>query len=96
MSQKQLMNAAIKALGSGSWDVRVQEMQPVFDQSLADLEAGRISPETFNVQVQYCIARPELAHPWDRDDNSLLGVKGIDSAGLGSLIVHINSRLVLA
>ncbi|RHZ45936.1 aromatic alcohol reductase [Aspergillus thermomutatus] len=75
MSQMQLLNMAKEVLGDGGWRTTYQDMKPLFDQSMEDLRSGNITPMTFGVQIQYCIATPALAHPWKRDDNGLVGVK---------------------
>ncbi|CAL5872180.1 uncharacterized protein PFLUO_LOCUS6438 [Penicillium psychrofluorescens] len=75
LSQAQLLQIARDALGKGDWNLTSQEMKPLLDQSMEDLRAGNITPMTFGVQIQYCIANKSLAHPWERDDNELVGVE---------------------
>lgn len=75
MSQNQLLEAAKAVLGREGWEIKHNNMEPLFKQALADLKAGHITDSTFIVQIQYSMATRALAHPWERDDNSLLGLE---------------------
>ncbi|KAJ5762390.1 uncharacterized protein N7511_005772 [Penicillium nucicola] len=75
MSQNQLLGAAKSALGSEEWTVTNNDMEPLLQKALSDLQSGNITDATFEIQIKYCLATKALAHPWERDDNSLLGLK---------------------
>ncbi|KAK4865695.1 hypothetical protein LT330_009128 [Penicillium expansum] len=75
MSQNQLFDAAKEALGNKGWTATYNDMEPLFQNALADLQSGNISDSTFVVQIQYCLATKALAHPWARDDNALVGLE---------------------
>lgn len=75
MSQNQLFDAAKEALGNKGWTATYNDMKPLFQNALADLQSGNISDSTFVVQIQYCLATKALAHPWARDDNALVGLE---------------------
>lgn len=75
MSQNQILSATKGVLGNEGWETTYKDMGPLLENALADLKAGRISASTFEVQIQYCLATRALAHPWARDDNSLLGLE---------------------
>lgn len=93
MSQNQIFDATKEVLGiSEGWDVTYNEMKPLLDKALADLNAGRISASVFEVQIQYCLATKALAHPWERDDSSLLGLKEWDLEKVKGLILAIASK----
>ncbi|KAL3458397.1 hypothetical protein BJX64DRAFT_301934 [Aspergillus heterothallicus] len=79
MSQMQLLALAKEALGIEGWTITSQETKPLLDKAFEDLRTGNITPMTFGVQIQYCVATPELAHPWERDDNKLVGVEEMES-----------------
>ncbi|EED13311.1 isoflavone reductase family protein CipA, putative [Talaromyces stipitatus ATCC 10500] len=86
LSQIELLRISQDVLGKGGWNTTCQEMQPLLDQALADLRSGNITPMTFGVQIQYCIAKRSLAHPWERDDNSLVGVEEKTNEELKALV----------
>lgn len=75
MSQNQLLETAKVVLGREGWEITHNNMEPLFEQALADLKTGHVTDSTFVVQIQYSMATRELAHPWERDDNSLLGLE---------------------
>jgi hypothetical protein len=86
LSQAELLLIVRDALGKDGWNIASQEMKPLLDQSMADLRSGNITPMTFGVQIQYCIANKSLAHPWERDDNDLVGVKEKTAEELRALV----------
>jgi nucleoside-diphosphate-sugar epimerase len=75
MSQNQLLEATKEVLGDEEWEITYNDMNVLLKLALADLKAGNISASTFEVQIQYCLATKALAHPWEIDDNSLLGLE---------------------
>jgi nucleoside-diphosphate-sugar epimerase len=89
LSQNQIFDATKQVLGSEGWDVTYNDMKPLLDNALADLNAGKISASVFEVQIQYCLATKTLAHPWTRDDSSLLGLKEWDAEKVKALIQTI-------
>jgi hypothetical protein len=89
MSQNQVLDEAKKGLGKEGWNTTYNDMDSLLEKALADLQAGRISASVFEVQIQYCLATKRLAHPWARDDNSLLGLKEWDSDKVKELIQSI-------
>ncbi|KAJ5833288.1 hypothetical protein N7474_001599 [Penicillium riverlandense] len=92
LSQAQLLQIARDALGKEGWNISSQEMNPLLDQSMADLRAGNITPMTFGVQIQYCIANKSLAHPWERDDNELVGIEEKTTEELRALVRRLASE----
>lgn len=92
MSQNQIFDATKEVLGSERWEVTNNEMKPLLDKALEDLNAGRITASVFEVQIQYCLATKALAHPWARDDSSLLGLKEWDVEKVKGLIQTIASK----
>ncbi|OKL56059.1 hypothetical protein UA08_08614 [Talaromyces atroroseus] len=86
LSQVQLLQIVKDVLGDDGWTVTSQEMQPLLDQSMADLRSGNITPMTFGVQIQYCLAKRSLARPWERDDNDLVGVREKTTEELRALV----------
>jgi nucleoside-diphosphate-sugar epimerase len=94
MSQNQLFGAAKEALGSEGWKATYNDMEPLLQNALADLKASNISDSTFVVQIQYCIATKALAHPWERDDNSLAGLKEWNMEKVKELIQTIAHKAV--
>jgi hypothetical protein len=75
MSHNQLFDAVKAALGSDGWTATNNDMEPLLQKALSDLQSGNISDATFVIQIQYCLATKALAHPWEKDDNSLLGLE---------------------
>ena len=93
-SQNHLLDATKEALGDGKWGTPNNEIEALSAQAYKDLEAGNISNATFEVQFRYCIAKKALAlaHPWERDDDTLLGVKEWDLERVNGLIKGIAER----
>ncbi|RAK98560.1 aromatic alcohol reductase [Aspergillus ibericus CBS 121593] len=89
MSQVQLLGAAKEILGDEGWQATQHDMAPLLRNALADLKAGKISASTAKVQIQYCLATRALAHPWERDDNSLLGLEEWDMNQVKALIQEL-------
>lgn len=89
MSQNQLLGATKEILGTEGWEITYHDMESLLGEALADLKAGNISASTFEVQIQYCLATRVLAHPWTKDDNSLLGLKEWDMEKVKRLIQTI-------
>ncbi|KAF7590222.1 hypothetical protein BBP40_003153 [Aspergillus hancockii] len=89
MSQNQILGATKEVLGNEGWKTTYNDMKPLLENALADLKAGNISASTFEVQIKYCIATRALAHPWARDDNSLLGLEEWDLEKVKRLIQTI-------
>ncbi|PWY75191.1 putative isoflavone reductase family protein CipA [Aspergillus sclerotioniger CBS 115572] len=89
MSQNQLLATSKAILGADGWETTYNDMDQLFKNALADLEAGNISTSTFEVQIQYCLATKALAHPWARDDNLLLGLKGWEMEKVEGLVQTI-------
>jgi hypothetical protein len=74
MSQNQLFDIA-KEVSGGEWTATYNDMEPILQKALEDLMSGNISDATFVVQIQYCLATKALAHPWESDDNHLVGLE---------------------
>ena len=94
MSQNQIFDAAKGVLGNEGWEATYNDMAPLLENALTDLKAGNISASTFEVQIQYCLATKALAHPWAKDDNSLLGLEEWDLEKVKSLIQTIAHKAV--
>ncbi|PYI04711.1 putative isoflavone reductase family protein CipA, partial [Aspergillus sclerotiicarbonarius CBS 121057] len=94
MSQNQLLGATKAIVGDEGWQTTYNEMDSLLRNALADLKAGNISASTFEVQIQYCLASRALAHPWTRDDNSLLGLEAWDMEKVKMLIQSITHNAV--
>lgn len=94
MSQNQILSATKEVLGNEGWKTTYNNMESLLENALADLKAGKISASTFEVQIQYCIATRALAHPWARDDNSLLGLKDWNLEKVKRLIQTIAHKAV--
>ncbi|KAE8386953.1 hypothetical protein BDV23DRAFT_162268 [Aspergillus alliaceus] len=94
MSQNQLFDAAKEALGDEGWTVTYNDMEPLLQKVLADLKSGNISDATFSVQIQYCLSTETLAHPWARDDNSLVGLEEWGLEKVKGLIQTIANKVV--
>lgn len=94
MSQNELLGAAKEVLGGDGWEASYNDMEPLLEKALADLKAGNISASVFEVQIQYCIATKALAHPWARDDNSLLSLKEWSLKDVKELIRSIAKEAV--
>ncbi|KAH6867335.1 putative isoflavone reductase family protein CipA [Thelonectria olida] len=92
MSQLQLLDAAKDALGPDGWEISAQAMTPLFQKSMKEVQSGRITPMTFGVQIQYAIATRELARPWDRDDNTLVGLQEWTTEQVRRLIKRLASQ----
>lgn len=92
LSQAQLLGLAKDAVGVEGWKTTSQDMKPLLDQSMADLRSGNITALTFGVQIQYCIANKALAHPWERDDNELLGIREKTPEELRKIIFALASQ----
>lgn len=86
MSQNQILAVAKEVLRSEEWETTHHDMEPLLAKAMADLETGNISAATFEVQIQYCLATKALAHPWERDDNVLLGLKDWDVEKVKGLV----------
>ncbi|EEA23480.1 hypothetical protein TMatcc_002353 [Talaromyces marneffei ATCC 18224] len=86
LSQVELLRIVQEVLGEDGWNITSQDMKPLLDQALEDLRTGNISPMTFGVQIQYCVANKSLAHPWEIDDNDLVGIREKPSEELRDLV----------
>lgn len=86
LSQVELLGIVQSVLGKDGWNTTSQDMKPLLDQALEDLRTGNITPMTFGVQIQYCIANKSLAHPWENDDNDLVGIKEKTTEELQALV----------
>ncbi|PYI13123.1 putative isoflavone reductase family protein CipA [Aspergillus violaceofuscus CBS 115571] len=77
LSQRELVRVVKKVLGAERWEeTRERDMRGLMEEAVADLREGRgVTAATFELQIQYCVATRELAHPWERDDSALLGVR---------------------
>ena len=89
MTQRQMLDVAKDVLGSDGWEETSQDMTAAYKQALADMKAGNITMMTFGVQLQYCMAKKELCHPWEKDDNALVGVKEMTRDQVKQLIRDI-------
>ncbi|KAL2832814.1 hypothetical protein BDW59DRAFT_92869 [Aspergillus cavernicola] len=94
MSQNQVLGATKEVLGGEGWEISYNDMESLLETALADLKSGNISAATFEVQIQYCLATRKLAHPWARDDNSLLGLEEWDLEKVKTLIRTIANQAV--
>lgn len=91
MSQNQLLDIA-KEVSPGDWTVTQNDMEPLYQKALEDLKSGNISGATFVVQIQYSLATKALAHPWERDDNPLLGLEGWKREKVKTLIQDVAGK----
>ncbi|PYH85093.1 NAD(P)-binding protein [Aspergillus uvarum CBS 121591] len=91
LSQRELVTVVRKVLGAEGWEeTRERDMRGLMEAAVADLREGRgVTAATFEVQIQYCVATRELAHPWERDDNALLGVKELGVEEVEGLVGRI-------
>ncbi|KAJ5092425.1 hypothetical protein NUU61_007295 [Penicillium alfredii] len=92
MSQTQLFDAAKEILGNEGWTASYNDMEALLQKALADLKSGNITDSTFVVQIQYCLATKALAHPWARDDNSLVGLEEWNGKRVKELIQTIAQK----
>lgn len=92
LSHNQLFEATKQVLGGEGWVVTYNDMEPLLKNALEDLNAGKITASVFEVQIQYCLANKALVHPWERDDNSLLGLKEWDVEKVKGLIQTIAQK----
>lgn len=78
MCQKEMLEAAYEAVGGPEgWEVGRLDMQAALAKALTELRSRNITATTFQVQIQYALSDKELCHRWERDDNELLGLKGM-------------------
>ncbi|RAH67143.1 aromatic alcohol reductase [Aspergillus aculeatinus CBS 121060] len=91
LSQSQLVGVVKKVLGAKGWEeTRERDMRGLVEGALVDLREGReVTAATFEVQIQYCIATRELAYPWERDDNGLLGVRELGVEEVEGLVQRV-------
>jgi hypothetical protein len=50
-------------------------MEPVYQESLAQLQAGNITFEVMVNMILYCNSREDYAGKWEKEDNLLLNVQ---------------------
>lgn len=86
MSQKQMLDVAKEVLGGEGWEETSQDMTAAYKQAMKDLKAGNITMMTFGTQLQYCMAKEEFCHPFEKDDNALVGVKEMTQDQVKQLI----------
>jgi hypothetical protein len=91
MSQNQLFDIA-KGISGGEWTATYNDMEPLLQKALGDLNSGNISDATFVVQIQYCLATEALAHPWKSDDNPLVGLEEWNSEKVKALVQEIANQ----
>ncbi|KAI9345985.1 hypothetical protein DFJ73DRAFT_790152 [Zopfochytrium polystomum] len=91
-SQKEMLELAQQALGRGGWNVSSLDMQPVYEKSLAELYAGRVTPEVIANMILYCTSREDYSGRWTKDDNALLGVEQWSDEQVKELITSIASE----
>jgi nucleoside-diphosphate-sugar epimerase len=90
-SQVDLLDLAKDALGPDGWEVQSRDMEPAYEQALADIQAGKVDMMVFSTLMQYAISNPEYCQPWMKNDNELLGVKQLNDAELKDMIKSIAS-----
>ncbi|CAJ0554835.1 Ff.00g133480.m01.CDS01 [Fusarium sp. VM40] len=86
LSQLDILEEAKNVIGKDGWTVTNKAMQPLLDQSFAELKSGNITETTFLVQITYCLAKKELTHPWSNDDNALVGIREMTSGEIQDII----------
>ncbi|KAH6690272.1 hypothetical protein F5X68DRAFT_202570 [Plectosphaerella plurivora] len=74
-SQKEMLALAQEALGEDGWTVSTIDMEPVYQESLRQMQAGNITFEVIGNMIVYCNSREDLTGKWKKDDNALLGVE---------------------
>ncbi|KAL9944606.1 hypothetical protein D7B24_007335 [Verticillium nonalfalfae] len=92
MSQKKMVELAQQALGRDGWDVSSLDMEPVYQQSLGELFAGRVTFEVIGNLILYCNSREDYSGPFVKTDNALLGVEQWSDEQVKQLIVSIASE----
>ncbi|KAH8743151.1 hypothetical protein F5883DRAFT_593956 [Diaporthe sp. PMI_573] len=91
-SQKQMVDLAMEALGHDGWDVTSVDMEPVYNDSLAQLQAGNVTFEVMGNMILYCNSRSDLSGVWSKNDNALLGVKAWSDEQVKQLLKSIASE----
>ncbi|KAH7251065.1 putative isoflavone reductase family protein CipA [Fusarium tricinctum] len=89
LSQLDIIEEAKNIVGKDGWTITNKAMQPLLDQSFAELKSGNITETTFLVQIVYCLAKKELAQPWSKDDNALVGIREMTSREIQDVIRKI-------
>lgn len=90
-SQADLLDLAKEALGPDGWEVQSRDMEPAYEQALADVQAGKVDMMVFRTLMQYAISNPGYSQPWMKNDNELLGAKQLSDAELKDMIKSIAS-----
>jgi uncharacterized protein YbjT (DUF2867 family) len=88
-SQKEMLALAQETLGKGGWTVSTIDMEPVYQESLAQLQAGNVTFEVIGNLILYCNSREDYSGKWKKDDNALLGVPQWSDDQVKQLIASI-------
>ncbi|KAM0321459.1 hypothetical protein ACHAQA_010106 [Verticillium albo-atrum] len=91
-SQKQMVELAKDVLGQDGWDVSSLDMEPVYQNSINELQAGRVTFEVIGNMILYCNSREDLSGVWAKDDNALLGIQPWSDQQVKELIASIASE----
>ncbi|KAM0284382.1 hypothetical protein ACHAQH_001958 [Verticillium albo-atrum] len=91
-SQKQMVELAQEVLGKDGWDVSSLDMEPVYQKSIAELQAGRVTFEVIGNIILYCNSREDLSGTWSKDDNALLGIQPWSDEQVRELLASIASE----
>ncbi|RSL46383.1 hypothetical protein CEP51_015942 [Fusarium floridanum] len=89
MTQRELANLAKKALGDGGWEEEDLDMNQVFDEAMAKLQAGQVSFEVIRDIVRYSVSSQEYVRRLGNEDNELLGVGALGDEELVALVKEI-------
>lgn len=90
-SQADLLDLGKEALGPDGWEIQSCDMEPAYQQALADIQAGKVNMKVFGTLMQYAISNPRYYQPWTKDDNELLGVKPLSDAEMKEMMKSIAS-----
>ncbi|KAF5010289.1 hypothetical protein FDECE_3539 [Fusarium decemcellulare] len=91
-TQKEMVALAQEALGKDGWDVSTLDMDKVYRESLAQLQAGNATFEVMGNMILYCNSKPELGGTWAKNDNALLGLEALSDEKVKELIKSIASE----
>ncbi|KAH7136939.1 hypothetical protein B0J13DRAFT_640625 [Dactylonectria estremocensis] len=90
-SQNQMFELAKEALG-GDWQVEQGKAKEAFEDALIDLQNGRVDMQVIGDIIRYGIVSPEIAKPFPKDHNELLGIPAMHDGELKDLLKQIASE----
>ncbi|KAL1871091.1 hypothetical protein Daus18300_004836 [Diaporthe australafricana] len=91
-SDGEMVKLAQEALGADAWAVTTVDPQATFDKAVADLKAGVVNMQVFGDMIRFSNTQPDMAHPWQKLDNSLLGIKEMSDDEVKTLIKSIAKK----